>query len=317
MGDLYADGLIGSFNQGSFTTQYVAYVLGTPNDQPIDFQDGTAQIYAVQPQVFFAQGYATFGSGSAYFSFEPLGAFEDFTIYPEGQSDPVTGFVLADNSGTLTGLGQTWSRHYRVLVPPKGARYAVPHIQFGSVPVGVTQYLDAHMLEVVQIGQTLPSPFMSARSIKAKVRPTRLNYYAGSTHVTGLRPDQTYIASATVAGQRVSYTDDADAFGSIDLTFANTATHIMVEEGTVLRDYFDGNSGPDYLWENGATSGRSYFYPDRSMRHFVLVRNLQENVAIGVTVEEPEYAGVVSGGDVGGNVSGYGNEPYGLGTYGA
>lgn len=286
---IYASGSF-EFNDGSFTTEYLGYVLGRANDQPFDFRDGTALIYAVEANVFFARGDFAFGNGRARFVFEPMGAFEDFAMYPEGSPDPLTGFVLADNSGTVTGLGATWSRHYRVVVPPKGARYVVPHIRFGSVPAGVSQYLDAHQLEVLKVGQIAPSTFSSPRTIKVNVRPTRLNYYAGTLTVNSLVPGRTYIASADVAGKRTSYTFQASTTGTTTLNFGGAATRILVEEGTTLRDYFDGNSGPDYLWEKGGTSGRSYYYPDRTMRHNVLVRNLAENVALGMTVEQPVYA---------------------------
>lgn len=285
----YASGSF-EFRDGTFATQYVAYVLGRANDQDWGFSDGTALIYGLQAEKFFAHGYATFGNGSAYLSSDPVGAFEDFAMYPEAQPDPVTGFVLADNSGTLTSVTSAWSRHYRVVVPPKNARFVVPHIRFGSVAAGISQYLDAHQLEVVPVGQTTPSAFMSARSVVVKVRPARLNYYAGNLHVTNLVPGRTYIASGTVAGKRKSYTLVASATGTADLNFGGTATQILVEEGTTLRPYFDGNSGDDYLWENGGSSGRSYYYPDRVMRHYVLVRNLQENVALGMTVQPPIYA---------------------------
>ncbi len=66
----------------------------------------------------------------------------------------------------------------------------------------------------------------------------------------------------------------------------------LVEGGSVLRPYFDGDSGDDYLWEVGGTPGqtRSYFYEDRSDRHHILVRSLQENVPLGTPVADPSYA---------------------------
>lgn len=64
----------------------------------------------------------------------------------------------------------------------------------------------------------------------------------------------------------------------------------MVSESLV--DYFDGSFGADYLWKQGGVPHKtqSYYYPDRSNRHYILVRTLQENVALGVSVSSPEYA---------------------------
>lgn len=289
----YGSGSI-DFGNGRFTTEYVAYVLGNVVDPyPFDFPDGSGLFYDLSPKVFYGTGSPTdFTHGSALLVTDFFGAFEDFAVFPEGTPDPVNGIVLADNSGTLSaGVGTTWSRHYRVLYPPKNARYVVPHIRLGVVPAGSSQYLDAHQIEFLTAGSTAPSAFGSARSLRVHVRPTRLNYAAGSTHVTNLVAGLWYTASAYVNGKRVVATFKATA-STVDLNFGGTASKILVEEGTVLGDYFDGWSGPDYLWEQGGTPGssRSYYYPDRTSRHYVLVRTLQENAPLGVTVEDPQYA---------------------------
>lgn len=295
MGDiLYASGSF-DWRGGSFATEYVAIVLGHPEDgdQPVlTLRDGTAKIYDLNPVSFFGSGAMGFAGGNAYFFTGPYGGFEDFAIYPETGTDPLDGFVLADNDGTLTaGVGQDWTRHYTVAVPPRAARFAVPHVQLGSIDPGNSQYLDAHQVEVLRTDQSLPTTFESARSIRVTVRPKRLNLAAGSLTVTDLIPGRTYTASAYVNGQRESY-QFVPTVSTWTLEFSGTATKILVEEGTTLGDYFDGNSGPDYLWEQGGTPGeaRSYYYPDRSARHYVLVRTLQENVALGMVVEAPVYA---------------------------
>lgn len=281
------------FTQGSFATAYVGYVLGRADGAPFDFTGGTGRAYGTQAQKFFAFGYASLGDhGSAFFSSDPFGAFEDFAIFPETGTDPINGYVIADNSGTVTGVGSNpWTRHWRAVVPPRKARFVVPHVRLGSVPAGGVQYFDAHQVEVLRTNQAAPQAFDHARAIHVNVRPTRMNYATGSLHITMLTPGTTYIASADVNGKRESYTFVATGT-TADLVFSGPATKILVEEGTTLRDYFDGNSGADYLWEQGGVAGstRSYYYPDRLMRHAVLVRNLAENVALGMTVETPQYA---------------------------
>lgn len=333
------------FNGGRASTEHLAYVLSREGfASTVEFQGGTARIYSLGPVSVFASGSLGLGNGSAFISGDPVGAFDAFAIFPEGAPDPVEGFVLANNAGSPTaGVGNTWSRHYAVVLPPKKARFAVPHNRLGSVPAGGSQYFDAHQLEVLRAGQLTPSAFHSARALQVSVRPTRLNYASGSTRVTGLTPGITYTASADVLGERrrmtftatstvvdldftkgiegvfiinhadgtstvrgatvvdngdgtsnligVPSVDNGDGTTSIQADVV-TITRILVEEGTVLGDYFDGSFGPDYLWEQGGTPGaaRSYFYADRAMRHYVLVRTLQENVPLGMVVEDPVYA---------------------------
>jgi hypothetical protein len=290
---LYARGSL-EFNRGTVRTEYLAYVLGRAGNASIlDFQRGSAKVYNLNPVSLFARGALNVGgAGSAYISADPVGAFDAFAIYPEGASDPINGFVVANNAGTPTaGVGNSWSRHYAVVLPPKGARFAVPHNRIAAVPAGTSQYFDAHQLEVLRTDLSAPTDFHSARGLQVVVRPARLNYATGGTHVTMLVPGLVYTASADVAGERRSMTFTATS-RTTDLDFGGPASRILVEEGTVLGNYFDGGSGPDYLWEQGGTPGatRSYYYPDREMRHYVLVRTLRENVPMGMLVEDPVYA---------------------------
>jgi hypothetical protein len=89
---------------------------------------------------------------------------------------------------------------------------------------------------------------------------------------------------------------------------------LLVEEGNGLGDYFDGDSGsPDYVWELDATPGkaRSYYYRNKIERHYALGKTLNENVAQGLFVGDPEYATSAI------SVSTpYGSGPYGSGPYG-
>lgn len=123
--------------------------------------------------------------------------------------------------------------------------------------------------------------------------------------VDKLLPGVQYIASAYVRNPtsglfdtRVSNVQTASASGTATFTWLSPYTgtvyfdSCLVERGTVVKGVFDGDSGADYLWEQGGVSGscRSYFYEDRAARHYVLVRLLGENVPLGVPVDSPEYA---------------------------
>lgn len=134
-----------------------------------------------------------------------------------------------------------------------------------------------------------------------------------ATHtLTGLTPNIAYVVSAWVWGDvslegeiNVSETDGAakriwtvivPGKSTATVTFRSGSTYrvdqVLAEVGTVVGDYFDGDSGDEYLWEQNGTPGscRSYFYEDRTNRHYLLVKTLQENVPMGVSVIDPEYA---------------------------
>jgi hypothetical protein len=67
---------------------------------------------------------------------------------------------------------------------------------------------------------------------------------------------------------------------------------VMVEEGTTVRDYFDGSMGEDYLWEQGGSPNlaRSYFYENYVERSYLIRTLLEENVPLGITAAVPQYA---------------------------
>lgn len=67
---------------------------------------------------------------------------------------------------------------------------------------------------------------------------------------------------------------------------------VLIEKARTLGDYFDGDSGEDYLWRVGQTAGLtwSYYYESRSTRNYVMERTLRENLPLGVRLLQPEYA---------------------------
>lgn len=89
---------------------------------------------------------------------------------------------------------------------------------------------------------------------------------------------------------------------------------VLIEEGNGLGAYFDGDSGsPDYAWETAGTPGkaRSYYYRNKTERHYALGKTLRENVGQGLFIGDPEYAtSAIS------SSTAYGSGPYGSGPYG-
>lgn len=67
---------------------------------------------------------------------------------------------------------------------------------------------------------------------------------------------------------------------------------ILVEEGSAVRDYFDGSMGADYLWETSGTANltRSYYYENRVERSYLIRTLLDENTPLGITAAIPQYA---------------------------
>jgi hypothetical protein len=67
---------------------------------------------------------------------------------------------------------------------------------------------------------------------------------------------------------------------------------VLVEEGTAVRDYFDGSMGVDYLWETGGSANltRSYFYENRVERSYLIRTLLDENTPLGISSAVPQYA---------------------------
>jgi hypothetical protein len=403
-------GTLDTFRGGSFATEEQAVVITrsiaqidtgfpswhsrandpihAPFDQEILFL-GRIKIYDLNPiTIFPTRGKFVLGNHGYATDIvsEHRGTFEDFAIWPydTGSSylaeDPVGAFVIADNQGTVTAVGtatSAWQRHYRVLYPPKNARYAVPHLTLGSFAATGYHYFDAFQLEVLPLSKAAnATTFEAARMLKVKVRPAAKNYipngsvetnavswviagpsmtpstlyakygsqslqvtwgasfgtnqYVRINPADALIPGDTYWASAwvyvpvgqpRVKMQIINAKDPASAVTGANATYGRWERFILPFVATVdtpqLRivpfdspvggekvyvdgvmisdqpvDYFDGSFGADYLWKAGGTAhgSPSYYYPDRIKRHYILKRTLQENVALGVSVADPEYA---------------------------
>lgn len=71
-------------------------------------------------------------------------------------------------------------------------------------------------------------------------------------------------------------------------------TAVVVEPGDVLNPYFDGNSGPDAMWESGGTAGlsRSYYYNQFQYGQSIVNDTLAANTPLGISYATPLYATV-------------------------
>lgn len=137
---------------------------------------------------------------------------------------------------------------------------------------------------------------------------------------TGPRTWQTAVIGSPDPDWRrvwVSFTADS-AVASVYVRSLGAATvlidGLLIEEGNGLGVYFDGASGvPDYAWETTGVAGktRSYYYRNKTERHYALNKTLRENVAQGIFIGDPEYATSATF-----TSTPYGDGPYGSGPYG-
>jgi hypothetical protein len=112
------------------------------------------------------------------------------------------------------------------------------------------------------------------------------------------------IASAT-DWQRLTYTGVVpDGAGSGTLYISELVSGVssgdyletdcaLVETSWVIGDYFDGNTGSDYIWGGAPNATMSFYYQDRINRSYLLANLLAENCPLGVTPGVPQF-GVVT-----------------------
>jgi len=63
----------------------------------------------------------------------------------------------------------------------------------------------------------------------------------------------------------------------------------MIEKAAVVGSNFDGYSGPDFSWSGAVNASRSYYFPDKVIRGYLISQLLQENCPLGVTPGVPQF----------------------------
>lgn len=109
---------------------------------------------------------------------------------------------------------------------------------------------------------------------------------------TGNNWDLQSVVARAPAGTDEAYVDLVYSGSAPSSDDAFWLDAVLIEKASQVGEYFDGASGADYLWQQNGIPGltRSYYYQDRVKRHYILERTLRENVPIGVSIAEPEYA---------------------------
>lgn len=211
---------------------------------------------------------------------EHRGTFEDFAIFEWDVAgnyladDPIDAHVQADNAGAISGSGNissAWTRHYRVLYPPKTARYIVPKIVTGSIGVNKGLYLDAFQMEMLDVNDSpAPTTWVPPRHIHARVQPTRLNYSTNPSFTVSAA-NLSKAASVTLTRDPTkAYTGQA----ALKIEVATPGAPVWVRENSVL-DISEG----EYL----AVSFRSYADVTLSGSYQILLRWLTKtDVPVGL-----------------------------------
>lgn len=85
-------------------------------------------------------------------------------------------------------------------------------------------------------------------------------------------------------------------FAGIPITSASFPIHfwidaVLCEEGDILYDYFDGNSGVDAIWEQGGVENttRSYYYDQLEYGKHVVDDIMAKNTPYGISYATPMY----------------------------
>lgn len=292
--------------------------------RPVEFFRGVASVFVPNPvEVFADPGPFALGSaGQAEFLRPGAGAFADFAIVRHPTADWVDPHYHGSKLG-ITGvvLTTTSARTQITFVPPKGAAYVVPEAQITGLAEGGSVYLGLFQMEV---GDTA-TDFTHPRSLTPVPRADRVNLTTEPTRaltshvddktfvVHGLVPGDLYTASAEVSRTRVISSTGEDiitwrdgsrnvlTFRANDTSATLTITgsssswsyrRLLVERGVRHLEWFDGDSGVDYLWEHDKTANtdaRSFYYTNRDKRHWLLRQTVEQNAVLGTTANAPVY----------------------------
>jgi hypothetical protein len=93
------------------------------------------------------------------------------------------------------------------------------------------------------------------------------------------------------AGSATMYVSEMAA--GVSIGYYLETDSVLVEASPVVGDYFDGNTGSDYIWGGAPNASLSFYYQDRINRSYLLANLLAENCPLGVTPGVPQF-GVVT-----------------------
>lgn len=99
----------------------------------------------------------------------------------------------------------------------------------------------------------------------------------------------TRISATAVAPAGATTTQAAVRIYAVHTPTVFYVDDVLLEEAATLNAYFDGASGPDYVWGGAANASASFYYPDRINRSYLISQLLAENCPLGVTPGVPQF----------------------------
>lgn len=110
---------------------------------------------------------------------------------------------------------------------------------------------------------------------------------SGADLMTGtwFRPAFIFTASAS------SHSFNVNIVPGSDIVYPATIwiDSVMIEAGTDLQNYFDGNFGKNYFWEGTANLSRSYWYDQYALKGQAVINVLNRHVPLGISFGTPQY----------------------------
>ncbi len=233
--------------------QYGCYWLSTPHNSisvrevphPIvaagySRTDGDLSLYSSAPVPFTLTGTSASSGALSTATLDPVGALDDFAVFPAAEPDPIYGYAIKGNEGVSTGAyGADWVRVYTHFVVPRNYRvsdgdigtraaYAEVGLRFDNLPAGKLQYLTNVQMEIndVQTSPATPTTFVPPRQIQVIVKPARINLvknprFALSTSLWTTTGDVALTRDTTKGVETTSPTS-----GCMTLTGTNATTFI-------------------------------------------------------------------------------------------
>lgn len=265
---------------------------GTNTQSTAEAQSGTHSMLVTWPtasgnQITFT-GVSGLTPGQQY-------TFGAYVYVPTGSPAVRVDCLYVASSGWTT-VNNQWVRLSCTFTATANTHYIVIETN-GSTTSGQQVYVDGATAVPGIVDRTLASlPYDYYLTLTQAGLDPQVNDYVVSAYVWGnaqpvsiVGVDETFTIDMGNGVSRV-WGRFSTNLTSTTVKFTSPATfnlnRAMITTGSTLIDYFDGNSGSDYLWENGGTpqASRSYYYPGRTQRNAVLIRNLEENLPLGISL---------------------------------
>lgn len=99
------------------------------------------------------------------------------------------------------------------------------------------------------------------------------------------RPSFTFTATQSTHAFNVNF------IATTDISYPATiwVDSVILEAGSDLQGYFDGNFGKNYFWEGTTNLSRSYFYDQFALKGQAVINVLNKHIPLGISYGTPQY----------------------------